>query len=121
MCGEISTANQTTPSSLLHPVVQQQRQGEISRTVRVHFTISSYTDFVDCDAVPMQACSLLLGRPWQFDKNVVHHGSTNQHTFVHKDNKIALLPMTPEQILKDDIARASKAKNRSNKRVKIRL
>ena len=89
---------------------------KISRTVRVHFTIASYTDFVDCDVVPMQACSLLLGRPWQFDKNVVHHGSTNQHTFVHKDNKIALLPMTPEQILKDDIARASKAKKQEQQK-----
>ena len=48
---------------------------KISRTVRVHFTIASYTDFVDCDVVPMQACSLLLSRPWQFDKNVAHHGS----------------------------------------------
>ena len=28
---------------------------KISRTVRVHFTIASYTDFVDCDVVPMQA------------------------------------------------------------------
>ena len=76
----------------------------------MHFTIATYIDFVDCDVVPMQACSLLLGRPWQFDKNSVHHGSTNQYTLVHKDKKIALLPMSPEQILKDDLARASKAK-----------
>ena len=39
-----------------------------TRTVRVHFSISTYADYVDCDVVPMQACSLLLGRPWQFDK-----------------------------------------------------
>ena len=51
-------------------------------------------------------------------------GINKHHTFVHKDNKIALLPMTPEQILKNDIARGLelvKRKNRSNKRVKIRL
>jgi hypothetical protein len=23
-----------------------------------------YSDYADCDVVPMEACSLLLGRPW---------------------------------------------------------
>ena len=41
---------------------------KVTRTVRVHFSIATYADYVDCDVVPMQACSLLLGRPWQFDK-----------------------------------------------------
>ena len=44
---------------------------KVTRTVRVHFSISTYADYVDCDVVPMQACSLLHGRPWQFDKNYV--------------------------------------------------
>ena len=48
-------------------------------------------------------------------KNSVHHGRTNQYTLVHKDKNIALLPMSPEQILKDDLARASKAKQEQNK------
>ena len=39
----------------------------VTRTIRVHYSISTYADYVDCDVVPMQACSLLLGRPWQFD------------------------------------------------------
>src|SRR3954466_2496853 len=63
----------------------------------------------------MQACSLLLGRQWQFDRNVVHHGRTNQFTLVHMDKKIALLPMSPEQIVKDDRARDTKAKQEKNK------
>ena len=58
----------------------------------------------------MQACSLLLGRPWQFDKNSVHHGGKNQDILVHKDKHITLLPMSPEHILKDDLTRTSKAK-----------
>jgi hypothetical protein len=32
--------------------------------VRVHFSIGMYSDYADCDVVPMEACSLLLGRPW---------------------------------------------------------
>ena len=29
----------------------------VTRTVCVHFSISTYADYVDCDVVPMQACS----------------------------------------------------------------
>ena len=76
----------------------------------MHFSISTCADYVDCDVVPMQACSLLLGRPWQFDKNSVHHGRNNQYTLVQKDKNITFLPMTPKSILKDDINRANKAK-----------
>ncbi|XP_024310338.1 uncharacterized protein LOC112268650, partial [Brachypodium distachyon] len=36
---------------------------KVTRTVRAHFTIGTYSNFVDCDVVPMQACSMLLGRP----------------------------------------------------------
>ena len=63
---------------------------KVTRTVRVHFSIATYSDFVDCDVVPMQACSVLLGRPWQFDKNSVHHGRNNHYTLVHNDKNITL-------------------------------
>ena len=59
----------------------------------------------------MQACALLLGRPWQFDKQSVHHGGTNQYTLAHNHKQIVLIPMSPESILKDDLARASRDKN----------
>ena len=71
---------------------------KVTRTVRVHFSISTYADYVDCDVVPMQACSLLLGRPWQFDKNSEHHGRNNQCTLVIRDKNITLVPMTPDSI-----------------------
>jgi hypothetical protein len=74
----------------------------------VHFTIGTYTDFVDCDIVPMQTCSLLLGRPCQFDREIVHNGKTNQYSLLHIGKNIGLKPMTPVQILKDDLARASR-------------
>jgi hypothetical protein len=81
----------------------------------VHFTIAAYADYVECDVVPMQACTLLLGRPWQFDTNSVHYGNTNQYSLVHNGRSIVLLPMSPESILKDDLARASRAHNEETK------
>jgi hypothetical protein len=71
---------------------------KVTQLVRLNFAIGSYCDFVDCDVVPMHACSLLLGRPWQYDKDTLHHGRTNQYSFMHNGKKIVLHPMTPEAV-----------------------
>ena len=63
---------------------------KVTRCVRVHFKIGSYHDYVDCDVVPMQACSLLLGRPWQYDNSVVHHGRKNAYTLMFEGKTINL-------------------------------
>src|SRR5207253_9440602 len=88
------------------------------RLVRINFAIGSYHDVVECDVVPMQACNILLRRPWQFDTDSMHHGRSNQYSLLHHDKKIVLLPMSPEAIVRDDVARAAKAKSESNKNVK---
>jgi hypothetical protein len=86
--------------------------------MRNNFAIRSYHDVVECDVVPMQACHILLSRPQQFDMDCVHHGRSNQFSFFHHDKKIVLLPMSPEAIVHDDIARAAKAKSENNKIIK---
>jgi hypothetical protein len=80
----------------------------VSRSVRVPFSIGAYSDYVDCDVVPVEACSLLLGRPWQYDTDSLHHGRSNHYSLMLKGQKIIIHPMTPEQIVKDDLARAVK-------------
>jgi hypothetical protein len=52
----------------------------------------------------MQACHILLGRPWQFDKDPMHHGRLHQYSFLHHDKKIVLHLMSPEAIMHDDVA-----------------
>ncbi|XP_048552596.1 uncharacterized protein LOC125532671 [Triticum urartu] len=39
----------------------------VSNIATVQFSIGKYRDQVECDMVPMQACQLLLGRPWLYD------------------------------------------------------
>jgi hypothetical protein len=38
-------------------------KAKVTHTTRIHFSIGTYHDYADCDVVPMQACSLLLGHP----------------------------------------------------------
>jgi hypothetical protein len=46
----------------------------VTKQVYVPFSIKTYHDEVLCDAARMSASHLLLGRPWQFDKNVTSNG-----------------------------------------------
>src|SRR5438128_25261 len=85
---------------------------KVTQSTRVHFSIGSYHDYADFDVVPMQACSLLLGRPWEFDTDALHHGRTNQYTLMHKGKKIVLLPMSPAEIVKYEHDRLRIAKDK---------
>ena len=37
-----------------------------------------------CDVIPMDICHMLLGKPWQFDKHVVHDGHVNTYTLTNE-------------------------------------
>jgi len=51
-----------------------------------------YFDNVWCDVVSMDTCHILLGRPWQYDHNVVHDGRKNTYSLSIKGKKIVLAP-----------------------------
>jgi hypothetical protein len=68
----------------------------------IHFSIATYQDYADCDVAPIQACYLLLGRPGEFDTDVVPHGRSNKYTLMHKGKKITLLSLTPNEIVQCD-------------------
>jgi hypothetical protein len=53
---------------------------KVTHMVQVHFSIGMYSDYADCDVVLMEACSLLLGRPWEYDTDARHHGRSNTYT-----------------------------------------
>jgi len=55
---------------------------KVTKSSHISFFIGCYHDTADFDAVPMQACSILLGRPWEFDNDALHHGRTNTYTFI---------------------------------------
>jgi len=48
----------------------------------------------------MDACHILLGRPWLFDRKVMHDGCLNTYTFSKDGKKITLAPLSPSQLQK---------------------
>ena len=78
---------------------------KVTRLVKIPFSIGSYHDQIECDVVHMQACSVILGRPWQYDREVVFDGRTNTYKFMFDGKRVVLHSMTPAAALKDDLAR----------------
>ncbi|GJT80165.1 reverse transcriptase domain-containing protein [Tanacetum coccineum] len=67
---------------------------KVSKRCLVNFSIGKkYTDEVWCDVVSMEACHILLGRPWQFDHKTKHNGFKNTYTFEKDDTTITLGPL----------------------------
>jgi hypothetical protein len=88
-------------------------KAKVTHTARAHFSIGTYHDYADCDVVPMQACSLLLGCPWEFDTDAIHYGRSDKYTLVHNGKKITLIPLTPNEIVQCDRAIAETARRES--------
>ncbi|XP_075657334.1 uncharacterized protein LOC142627371 [Castanea sativa] len=74
---------------------------KVARQVLVALSIGKNEDEVLCDVVPMHACHLLLGRPWQYDRRVKHDGFKNKYSFTLQGQPITLVPSTPKQEFED--------------------
>ncbi|GKD60374.1 putative reverse transcriptase domain-containing protein [Tanacetum coccineum] len=76
--------------------------GEVTVSKRVHvpfFMGNTYKDNVWCDVVPMNACHLLLGRPWEYDRDITHNGRTNTYSFLFGGVKITLMPNKLKEVI----------------------
>ncbi|KAG7564135.1 Reverse transcriptase domain [Arabidopsis suecica] len=84
--------------------------GEMSveNQVVVPLAIGSYEDQILCDVLPMDAGHILLGRPWQSDRRVIHDGFTNRYSFMFKGKKTTLIPLTPQEVCADQIQLSAK-------------
>ncbi|CAA7038933.1 unnamed protein product [Microthlaspi erraticum] len=75
----------------------------VKEQVLVPLSIGSYEDEILCDVLPMDAGHIILGRPWQSDRRVMHDGFTNKYTFLHKGRKTTLIPLTPQEVYEDQV------------------
>ncbi|KAJ0627391.1 putative nucleotidyltransferase, Ribonuclease H [Helianthus annuus] len=71
---------------------------KVTHRCLVPFSISNkYVDEVWCEVVPMDACHILLGRPWQFDRRTRHDGFRNTYSFKKDGINITLAPLDPRE------------------------
>jgi hypothetical protein len=74
---------------------------KVTKHCLVSFSIGQkYQDKVWCDVIPMDACHLLLGRPWQYDRRASYDGYANTYSFIKDGVKVKLTPLPPDEINK---------------------
>ena len=56
-----------------------------------------------CDVAPIEACHILLGKPWKIERNVKLYGKTNKFSFVHEGRKIKHAPLSPKEASEDQV------------------
>ncbi|CAL9121046.1 unnamed protein product, partial [Musa textilis] len=84
---------------------------KVTKRALISFSIGmNYRDQALCDVIPMDACHLLLGRPWQYDMNAVHDGRKNTYSFRKEQKAITLLPLNPSLIQRNQPGKGNTGK-----------
>ncbi|GJY43326.1 reverse transcriptase domain-containing protein [Tanacetum coccineum] len=82
---------------------------KVTHKCLVTFSIGTkYTDEIWCEVIPMDACHLLLGRPWLYDRRAKHDGFRNTYSFKKDGLHVTLAPLNPRDE-KPEIAPVTKA------------
>jgi hypothetical protein len=78
--------------------LQKGHQVNVTKQCLVEFKIGGYNDKILCDVIPMDVCHLFLGRPWQYDRNVIHDGKMNTYTLEKNGRTHMLLPIKDKEV-----------------------
>ncbi|KAL1212109.1 hypothetical protein V5N11_018709 [Cardamine amara subsp. amara] len=81
----------------------------VNSQVSISLSIGKYDNEMLCYVLPMEASHILFGRPWQYDRQVTHEGSTNRYAFEFKGKRHTLVPMTPFEIYQDQKKKGKQA------------
>lgn len=70
---------------------------KVTEICHINFSIGkNYADEVTCDVVKMDACHMILGRPWQFDVDDTYRGHDNVYVIMKGGLKVVLGPIKEE-------------------------
>ncbi|GJY58308.1 hypothetical protein Tco_0458200 [Tanacetum coccineum] len=67
---------------------------KVTKICKVHLAIGKhYNELVICDVIDIEACHVLLGRPWQHDMDATHQDKSNMYLFRWSGKTIAMLSL----------------------------
>jgi hypothetical protein len=93
---ELETVAHPSPYKFLW--LQKGHQVTVTKHCLVEFKIGGYRDEMLCDVIPMDVYHILLGRPWKYDRNVVHDGRNNTYTLEKNGRTKMLLPIEDKKV-----------------------
>ena len=86
-----------------HPIpykvswLQNGHQLLVSKQCEIELQIENYKDKVLCDVMLMDVCHILLGRPWQYDRNAKHDARKNVYELEKDGIKHKLIPLQEKE------------------------
>ncbi|MCH86529.1 gag-pol poly protein [Trifolium medium] len=102
MVDKLKLLTESHPHSYKLQWLNDESEVRVSKRCLVTFSIGEkYKDQVWCDVAPMDACHLLLGRPWQYDCRVHQDCYANTYFFIKDGIKIKLTPLPPSELDKN--------------------
>ncbi|XP_074299052.1 uncharacterized protein LOC141630073 [Silene latifolia] len=85
----------------VHPLSEEEYNGiQVKNQALVSLSLGPYNNDICCDVIPMSACHILLGRPWQFNRKVKHDERTNVFGMTKAKATYNLKPLLPNKIKK---------------------
>jgi len=97
MVAKLGLKTERHPSPYKIGWIKQGAEARVTEICRIQFSIGqNYLDNVTCDVVEMDACHIILGRPWQFDVDAIYKGRDNVYIFKSKGQKVVLGPIKEE-------------------------
>jgi hypothetical protein len=97
---ELETTDHPSPYKVSW--LQKGHQVSVTKQCLVDIQIGGYNDKILCDVIPMDVCHLLLGRPWQYDRNVIHDGKMNTYT-LEKNRRTHMLLLIKDKEVKPKV------------------
>lgn len=78
--------------------INNEQTTNVTKQAFVPLEFGEYKDEFWFDILPMTACAILLGRPWQFDRDVVHYCKKNVYSVLLDGKRFALHPLPPKTV-----------------------
>jgi hypothetical protein len=70
----------------------------VTKQCLVEFKIGGYRNEILCDVIPVDVCHILLGRPWQFDRKVIHDGRKITYTLEKNGRTHMFMPIEEKKV-----------------------
>jgi len=56
-----------------------------------------------CDVVAMEATHIFLGRPWKYDRKILHDSLTNKISFHFQGHRVTQQFLSPKEVNEDQL------------------
>lgn len=76
-----------------HPLPYNLGKFKVTKCCRISFSIGKYKDEMLFDVVDMDACHIILGKPWVYDLNAIYNIEDNTYKFQHNGGRFILVPL----------------------------